>query len=398
MRKKLIIYILALIALIAGYIAITKLPEKKDEEKTYEYNLLEGFEINTVEVENSYGKYVLTYDDADWKMDGAKVSREYITLLSGISSNLKLQSDDLKAFGLENPVSRVTLTGKDGSVKTLLIGDLVADKTGRYVLSENIYVVANEYISWLIESKDIFKNRNLFSETSPKKVEFNGICFEILNDDWQMTRPYQHRVRGEEFKKEVLESLNFVAVDFTDKSKSECGLDTPKGYISVWDSEDEKTTIYFGDKSDGLIYAMREGEDEICRINTPGFLEKKPIFFLNKLCYVKNIDEIDSIQVNGTLFEISEGEYKKDGKRIEKTDFIEFYKQLMGMTLIDEAKSPSRDKLILSMKVNFKDGKNDIVEVYEYKDRYGAVFINGVCAFYILRESAEKIVSHADEL
>lgn len=398
MRRKLIIYILALIILIAGYIVIDKLPENTVEEEIKVFNLLEGFEMNSIEVENTHGKYTLTYDSPYWVMDKEKVESKYITRLSEIRSDLKLDSDDLKAFGLEIPEARVTLTGEDGEIKTLLIGNAVSNKTARYVMTDDIYVVSDDYISWLLEDKDIFKNRNLYSEASPNKVEFNGICFEIIDGIWQMTSPYHHQVRSAELNTEVLENLYFEAVDFTDKSPAECGLEQPKGYISVWNSENEKTTIYFGDKVDGLIYAMREDEPGICLINTPSFLEKKPKFFLNTLCYVKNIDEIDNIKVNEMLFDISDGGYKKDGKIIRKEVFIEFYQQLMGMTLIDEAINPVKDKLLLKMQVNFKNGTSDIVEVYQYKERYGAVFINGVCTFYILGETAEKIVLEAEKL
>ncbi len=397
MKRKLIIYIIALVVLIAGYFAVTRIPEKADEEKVSGIRLLEGFEIKSIEVENGYGKYVLTYDDTDCTMDGVRVKGECIARLSDISSDLKIDSDDLKAFGLENPASRVTLTSKDGGVKTLLVGDLIPDKTARYVMSDGVYVVSNEYIDWLTQKKDILKNKNLYSESSPKKIEFNGICFEIIDGVWQMTKPYRHGVRGEEFNKEVLENLNFTAVDFSDYSPEECGLKPPKHYISVWDSKGANTTVYLGNTENGLVYAMREGGGDICRIAVPGFLDKTPIFFLNKLCYVKNIDEIDSIQVNEFLFELSDG-YKKNGKPIAKEAFIEFYKQLMGMTLIDEAKDPVRDKMILSMTVSFKNGTKDVVEVFSYKERYGAVFINGICEFYTLLESAKEIVSEAETL
>lgn len=398
MRKKFVIYISVLILLIAGYIAVTKVSEDTGEEETNIFNLLEGFEINSVDVENSYGKYSLTYNNSGWMLDEAKAEDEYITRLSQISSNLKLSSTELNDFGLENPVSRVTLTDKDGDTRSLLIGDLVSDKTGRYVMMDEIYVISNEYISWLLESKDILRNRNLYSEDSPVKVEYNGICFEIIDGVWQMTSPYYHQVRGAELNTEVLKNLHFTAVDFTDKSPAMCGLATPEGYISVWNSENEKTTIYFGYRENGLIYAMREGEYEICRIESPGFLDKEPKFFLNTLCYVRNIDEIDNIQVNEVFFDISDEGYKKNGKVIGKEEFIEFYKKLMGMTLIDEALNPVKDKLLLRMKVNFKNGTSDTVEVFQYKDRYGAVFINGTCTFYTLGEMVEEIVLRAEKM
>ncbi|MBE7060154.1 MAG: DUF4340 domain-containing protein [Ruminococcaceae bacterium] len=398
MKRKLIIYILILAALIAIYIAVTKLPGNTEKEEIQRVYLLNGFEINSLEVENRYGKYSLKYDYPDWIMDGAAVKGEYISRLSHINSNLKIDSDKLGDFGLENPVSKVTLMSKDGDVKTLLIGDMISDKTGRYVMTDGIYVVSTDYTEWLTEDKTIFKNRDLYTAASPEKIEFNGICFEITDGVWQMTSPYNHSVRGAEFNREVLENLCFTVAEFTDKSPEECGIDTKKRYLSVWDLKGGKTTIYFGDKKDGLIYAMREDEKEVCLIKAPEFLFKKPVSFLNTLCYVKNIDEIDNIFVNDIFFDISDGVYKKNGKIIDKKAFIEFYKKLMGMTLIDEAVNPARDKLLVIMKVRFKNGQSDIVEVYEYKERYGAVFINGECTFYTLRESAEEIVNGARKL
>ena len=399
MKKKLAIYISILAALIAGYIVITKLSEKEVGKEKQVFDLLEGFEICSADVENDSGKYSLTYDPPDWIMDGAKVRSEYIKRLSGIKSDTKLESKDLKSFGLDEPASTVVLKDKDGNVRTLLIGDRVPDNTGRYVMTDEIYVVSNEYTDWLTEDKSILKDRIIYSADFPEKVEFNGICFETTEDGiWRMTSPYDHGVKATELKEEVLDSLNFEAVDFTDKSPAECGLDPPCQYISVWERDGVKTTVYFGDRSDGLVYAMRDGSDEICRVIIPGFLDKKAIFFLNTLCYVKNIKDINEIDVNGIVFDISGDGYKKDGKYIEKDNFINFYKQLMGMTLIDEATDPVKDKLILSMKVKFKDGRSDIVEVYEYKERYGAVFINGICTFYTLGDMPKEIVARAEAL
>jgi len=398
LKKKLVIYILALTGLVAGYITVSNLPKSTKVQETNSYFLLKDFEINSVEVENSYGKYNLTYQQPYWIMDGTRIDGGYINRLSNICSRLKLSSSDLKSFGIDNPVSKVILTDKNGAVKTLLIGDFVSDNSGRYVMCDEVYVVSNEYISWLTENKDILRNKMIFSESSPQKVEYNSICFEIVDGSWQMTSPYQHGVRGQELNQEILEKLNFAAVDFSDKSPSECGLDNPSAYLSVWNSEGKKTTLFFGDRVDGLIYAKCEGSDEICRIEIPDFLDKNAVYFLNKLCYVKNIDEIEQIQVGDMLFDISNGKYIKDGKTLNKESFIEFYKKLMGMTLIDEAVNPNKDKLLVKIIVDFKDGKEDIVEVYQYKDRYGAVFINGKCTFYTLAESAEDIFVQAEKL
>ena len=77
-------------------------------------------------------------------------------------------------------------------------------------------------------------------------------------------------------------NLHFTVAEFTDKSPSECGLDTPEGYISVWNTENVKTTIKLGDKSEGLVYAMLDGGTDICLIDIPAFLDKTPKFFLNR--------------------------------------------------------------------------------------------------------------------
>lgn len=387
---------IALILLIPVYIVIEKAPEKTGRQEPESYNILEGLEPVFVEVENSYGKYSLEYDGYEWKLDGEGIGGGYCGRLSGIVSEKKIASSDPDAFGLANPLSKVRLTGKNGETKTLLIGDQLSDKSGRYVMTDGIYVVSDQDVAWLLEDKYILKNKVLYIGTSPEKIEFNGICLEIVDGIWQMTSPYRHQLKENELSTEVLANLRFEAVDFTDKAPYECGLDPPKGYISVWDSE-KKTTIYLGDKENGLIYAMLEGGNDVYRIEVPPFIERKPIFFLNTLCYVKNIDEIDSINVNGITFDISDG-YKKDGKDIKKEAFIGFYKQLMGMMLIDEAEDPVKDEPILKMEVNFKNGKTDTVEVYRYRERYGAVFINGKCTFYTLAESAEKIVLQAQKL
>ena len=398
MKKRLVISCLILSVLAVIYIVIIKLPENRTEKQTADIALLQGFEIESAEVENSFGKYTLTYSYPDWILDNEKVGSKYVMRLSEMKSSEKELSSNLKEYGLESPSAIVKLTGKDGSVKTLTVGDPTPDKRGRYVMIDGVYVVRDEYVGWLLEDKAAFVSADLYLGTSPVKIEFNGICFEMTDGAWRMTHPYDHGVKESVFYENVMDCLSLDVVDITDKTPSECGLAPPKQYVSVWDEDNIKTTICFGDTADGLIYAMREGGAAVCRVKIPFFLDKKPTFFINTLCYVKNIDEIDKIQVNEMCFDISDNGIKKDGKEIGKEAFVEFYKQLMGMTLIDEAVDPVRDKLILSMKVSFKDGTSDVVDVYEYKERYGAVFINGACTFYTLRRQPEEIVSQAEKL
>ena len=281
MKRKLIISVSVLIALIAVYIAVTKLPGKKVEEEPRSVPLLNGFEIISLDVENSHGKYALTYEAPDWMMDGEKADGGHIVRLSRMRGEPQPDPNDPAVFGLDPPAAKATLKSGDGKTVILLIGDETPDKTGRYVMTDGIYVVLEEYVGWLIEDRYIHKNKVILGETSPKRIEFNGIRFELTDAGWRMTSPYDHSLKGQEFNTGVLESLEFIAADFTDKAPAECGLEPPKGYVTVWNTAGEKTTVYFGDKSDGLIYASREGSGEIARVNIPDFLDKNAPFQYN---------------------------------------------------------------------------------------------------------------------
>lgn len=398
MRKKILIAFFSLILLITGYMAVIYLPEKKaDEQSSIIYSLFDGFDICSIEVENGYGEYMLTKDGELWRIgdrdaDGAGA---YITSLSSLSSRVRLNDADKEACGIEKPEATAIVTDSYGKDIILIVGGLTADGSGRYVMTDAVYAVQNETVDWLLEDKSIFYSKTLNIGTNINRIEINDMLFEKQEGIWYMTAPYMQEAKSSEIKKTVLDVRVLSVSEYSDKSPEECGLNPPEEHISTWDITGKKETVYFGNRENGLIYAMQEGKDEVCLVEVPEFLRRSKLSFINTLCYIKNIDEIYQIDVNGIKFTASDSGFTKNGNPVHKEEFTEFYQKLMGMSIIGEADAPERKKCILEITVDFKDGGQDRVEVFEYKNRYASVFVNGKCSFYISKSSAEDIAEKA---
>lgn len=393
MKKKLIAAFVFLFVLTAAYIVVINMPEKAAENKTVETEpLFHDFELCRIDVENEVGKYSILSEGGLWKIGDNEADGALIAAALSMSGIIMPDDIDRLACGLEPARATVTLTDKKGVGRTLYIGDTAPDNSGTYVMTDRVYITKSDIAeSFTVGEENWLKKQAFTVGYNLTSAEINDMRFEKINDIWYMTKPYRIEAKSAELKRLLLDMPELTIESFSNKTTAECGLDKPKMYITTENEIGEANTIYFGNRENGLIYAMQDGR--ICLVKPPEILEKTAVSLISSLCYIKNIDDVFEIDVNGVKFTVSNGVYTKDGKNVPKEQFTEFYKKLMGMTLIGEAVSPQRDKQLLNISVFFKDNTVDKVEVFEYKDRYASVFVNGECSFFISKENVEDILS-----
>jgi len=189
-------------------------------------------QIMKVEIRKTGGEAtVAERKSGKWELTAPKPLAADPDAMSSVTSTFtSLTSDrlieekaaDLDQYGLAKPAMEVTVTGKDGKSRQLLIGDEVPTGSGFYVKVEGdprVFTVASFTKTSLDKSENDLRDKRLLTFNSDKLTRLEllakGQAIEFGKDnqnDWQILKPKPLRADGGQVE-ELLRKLRDAKMD-----------------------------------------------------------------------------------------------------------------------------------------------------------------------------------------
>ena len=161
-RRTVTILTAVLLALLAAVLIVLGIRYRENREETPEDDESAAAAFMTVEgysaLVYSNGSTTLSFtaeEDGDWAWENDPqfpLRQETINSILALLINWRPQQtlaaeEDLSAYGLDEPAGALTLTGADGSVRSLSFGKTTTDGTSRYVMEQSdpstVYIIAD---------------------------------------------------------------------------------------------------------------------------------------------------------------------------------------------------------------------------------------------------------------
>jgi len=346
--KKLIIPAIVLAVLVAAYVIIDSLPEKKEETETTSesieiFNFLKD---DLVEIKIERGDELLWFryvtiqvEEEEIKEDGTvekktvdrkvwqavepadmRPNTSTVDTIAWNANTLKAKKlveenpTDLSIYGLDNPV-KLTFILKDGKQNVLFVGNAIPTGGSYYARKEGdpaVYTIGSyEAEKFLLTKLDLI-NKDLYEEPyipedfTELSYERKGAkVFDSTSDgkgNWFLSYPIETEANFSSIYS-ILESLGeltvseYVDEDVEDLSKY--GLKTPS-YVISYTAKGNSYKLSLGSKNEaGKFYAVMNDENLVFTIpgSTFPFLDKPIEEIVTSFVHLQNISEVAELRV-----------------------------------------------------------------------------------------------------
>ena len=260
MKKKntrLMILVVVLVVLCAGYVGIVKYKEVQDqkqqdaseaEEEANKIVLNQMDSITRISFNTTDGELAFTYHDDSWHYEADEAFPLDVSKINLIQNNLnpleatrKLEEkEDLSNYGLTQPAKTVTVTDASGNQKVLNIGSM-NEYSGDYYASiagdDNVYTIGTE----LVNSLDVTLDDLLKLDTIPYLTESDITQIEYKTAAESVVYKKEERVKAAEETEQ--ETQSSAAEETSASAASEAETET------VWTETRNGTTVDLNDSS-----------------------------------------------------------------------------------------------------------------------------------------------------
>lgn len=378
--RNLIILLVVIAVLVGAFIGVNMLAPENEEpqvEESLNTETVSVFEadsdtVTKVTVKTPKGEYSVTKSADKLNLSngsGLRISESKLQSLiyscSAVTAS-KIMSEvpeDVAKFGFDSVESSVTVELKDGSSKTILIGDATLDNKSGYIKltdSNTIYLksaygienLTPEYEDFIdksllsVDTGDLSSLKHVYiSKQGNTAVKLDYINIASGNEEkyaWKMTEPVYADVNGQVLSDKILTALeSFNAVDVAEAHISDRSIyefDNPYATFSI-SYKDKTTNLIFGRNYNDYRFVMIEGYNSVYTVKESAltFLDIPYQNLMSQLIHVEYIDEISKVEISGPdtdiTMEINDGEYKINGKAIEKKAFSKAYQAVIGISL-----------------------------------------------------------------
>lgn len=378
--RNLIILLVVIAVLIGAFIGVNMLSSENKEPKVEEplnTETVSVFEadsdtVTKITVKTPDGEYSVTKSGDKLNLSngsGLRISESKLQSLiyscSAVTASkiMSKSQEDAAKFGFDTVENSVTVDLKDGTTKTILIGDATLDNKSGYIKladSNTIYLKSAYGIENLTPRYEDFIDKSLLAvdtgdlsslkhvyiskqENTPIKLEYVNIASGSEKKyAWKMLEPAYADVNGQVLSDKILTALeNFNAVDVAEahiSNRSIYEFDNPYATFSI-SYKDKTTNLIFGRNYDNYRFVMIDGYDSVYTVKESAltFLDVPYQNLMSQLIHVEYIDEISKVEISGPntniTMEITDGEYKINGKVIGKKAFSKAYQAVIGISL-----------------------------------------------------------------
>ena len=255
--------------------------------------------IKTLEVTGPEGAFALSRKDKDnWLFTApvkAMAGRWSVDSLLGSLENLQMDAitaespKDLKAYGLDKPARVVVLGLQDGGAKRLEIGGKVpnsdkfyAREASRNIVAEIQQALPGDLARGIVELRakrllDVAAYEvtgiELTVDGQQRKLERSstkdGEALDVYK--WKKTVPETKDLETNTVQDELFQIGGVEVSEFIDKPAAPAtyGLDAPVLKVSL--QQEGKPALWFElAKKDGTVYARRDGDETVLKLDTKG--------------------------------------------------------------------------------------------------------------------------------
>lgn len=440
--RNIIIAVVVVLLLIAGYIAVSVIPGQINdiniEEKKAETGdiVIMNTAVNYVEsvcVSNGTGTYTFKRNDNDvWTIaEHTDLLFENVSLESAVYglSNLNALDEvelpkDLSDYGLDKPRVQFEVALKNGTVRKFALGKRVTGGTGDFfmdVTNNKVYVVSVYLADTMTKGVNSYRKTKIVSMTSSELTKLaisnaNGKVVMEMGEShysenlvFKMTYP-KHMELDETIVTPILEKIQDITVIEYVEDKpadlSKYGLTNPKVTVEMA-TANKSYLLKFGKKTDkGTIYTMIDGMDFVFTYSSALYDSCENVTaynLMNKFVNIVNISEVKSISIEGKnkkhILEIEGGNtFYVDGKSANAEAFRKTYQSVIGIKGSGLAENNIVSPAEYVVEFVYKNGETSKIIYASYNDMNYYVEINGERGFITLKKGLDDMMAVVEKL
>ena len=173
----------------------------------------------------------------------------------------------------------------------------------------------------------------------------------------------------------------------------------------------EKHVLRFGTVADeGYIYVYKEGNPFIYIVDasTINVLTYELTDYCEKMSYLRSYDKINGLTITGggKTYDIDiTGDAEKENlkayinnKYVQYENFAELYAHIISIEFTDTGSKKADDELLVTITVDLKDGKKDVLKYYKQSDLNCFYEVNGAGRLVVSTKKVEEILEFAQNL
>jgi len=346
--KKLIIPAVVLVVLVAAYVIIDNLPDKKDDTKAADDSIelfnVKKDDLTEIKIERDGGLMWFRYvtrqvEEEQINLDGTVekkvVDRKFweavepenmransssVDYIAWNANTLKAKKmieenpSDLSIYGLDSPV-KLTFILNDGTQNVLYVGNKIPTGGSYYARKEGdpaVYTIGSYEAEKFIQTKFDLIAKELYDETytyedfTALSYERKGAkVFDSTSDDkgsWFLSYPIQTEANSSSIYT-ILEKLcELTVMEYVDENVEDLGkygLKNPS-YVLTYTAKGNNYKLSLGNKNEkGYFYAIMNDENLVFTIpgSTFPFLDKPIEEIVSSFVHLQNINEVAEMRV-----------------------------------------------------------------------------------------------------
>lgn len=441
-KRNLILGILAIVVL-GGVYAVMNMPKgtKADDNKEVEGSYISYFpqlKVSSLTITADGEENTFVKDGVNWVIQGKEtigLVQISIDKLIAYAKNLEYTKvladnrDSSGEYGLDDG-NHIAITGDDGTVIDITVGDETVDGAGYYVVAqgdEHIYIVDSEAGSALKKSTSDLRDRypqyvDYDNSTYVKVKKSDGTEYSIEpNPSGALTEGYgEYILTGaytnpmpiitEKLTDNIGEPLyNILAVEFIDEPQdlATYGLDVPQMVISAADKDKNECVIEIGkEATPTTVYAKFSNKNYICTVNKENIdkiANAKLFDIIGKYLVTESATDLKEIKIAAegvaATFAIDSANDKVsfNSKEIPTVDFSEVFKQISALTADGEVDGAVGDEEAFISLTN-TNGETKTLRFMAYDDNYYALEVNGSTEFLVGKKAIGLIIYAVNSL
>ena len=396
--RNIIIIILVLVLLIVAFFAVNNfLPDSNEPSEPTASTGVDDLTMQTVYtadknaiekivIQNENEFYYIVKKEQGWVLNNdpaIRIKQMTCDNLANACTNVSVKetisenAENTSAFGFATPVGQVEIHFKDGTTKSILIGDKTLDEQNNYIMlsdDPNIYL-RNSYgiesmIPALSSLRDLSlvsvdtENYNTVTQFYMKKqgntaVKLIQTSVEEINSSevqWNMTEPVYADINGINFSGKILDELSAFSaqavIEDHAKDLTKYGFSSPYAEFSIINN-DVLSHFIVGEETDSFRYLKEKDSDTVYVVlkTDLDFLNVAYMDLMSNLIHVEYVNNVDRVEVNykNSQYKIDINgtennlKYSLNDKEIPKDSFTKLYQGLIGLSLesLDFSDAPS---------------------------------------------------------
>ncbi len=414
------------------------------------FHRIELEEMCEISIEGA-DSYTLIKNNGVWSVKGQQValSEENLNILLEAAATLhahrvldnRVKKEEQDTFERQANC-RVTVSGKDGVIYTLLIGNEVEEGGGYAVMlteRHKLYEMTEESVRPFMQTLNELRDRRFHSmewerlkqdrylKSYQVQVPGKPLLSIRAKTETEMRRgtskhthlmqsPYMRDVDTEAFGQQILVKLSMLTaknfIETTPEDLSVYGLEPETRTALQVVTEDQTLILYAGKIQGGERYMQKEGSSEVFTVEQEAvsFLNIDPFFLVEASLDMPELSEISRMEIRGKLgsYDISllsqqDGKIagQVNGQAVDSSRLNEWYTSTMLNLKVTGVLAAATAEIApeVTITTTYKTtGNQHTVYFYPVNDLQYAVYINQEHGFSLEKKQIEQIFATLKQL